>query len=118
MKIGQKIKQRRTELKWSQRDLAAKMDYDHSTIGRIERGTIDIPQSRILQFSEVLGVPISYLMGWEEEMQVQPTKLAERHFEMIMDEDINEIFEEFRSLDDRKKKAVKDLIHSLAEMDV
>ena len=83
MKIGEKIKQRRQELMWSQRELAAKMDYDHSTIGRIERGTIDIPQSRITQFSEVLGVPVSYLMGWEEKSTAQGSELSEEMVELI-----------------------------------
>ena len=67
MKIGDRIKQRRMELDWSQRDLANKMGYNHSTITRIETGKIDISQSRVKQFSEVLGVSIAYLMGWEEE---------------------------------------------------
>ena len=67
MSIGQKIKQRRKELGWSQRDLAAKMGYNNnSTIARIENGKVDIPQSRIVQFGEVLGVSITYLMDWEE----------------------------------------------------
>ena len=90
MKIGERIKQRRKELKWSQRELAAKMNYDHSTVGRIERGTIDIPQSRIVQFAEVLGVSVAYLMDWEE-MKTQPITMAERHFEMTMDEDLNDL---------------------------
>ena len=67
MSIGSKIKQRRTELGWSQRELAAKMGYNNnSTIARIENGKVDIPQSRIVQFAEVLGVSIAYLMDWEE----------------------------------------------------
>ena len=67
MKIGEKIKQKRIELGWSQRELAAKMEYsNHSTIGRIESGSVDIPQSKIVKFSEVLGVSIAYLMDWEE----------------------------------------------------
>ena len=70
MTIGQKIRAKRTERGWSQRDLAAKMHYaDHSTIGKIETGKVDIPQSRIVQFAEVLGVSIAYLMGWDEEEQ-------------------------------------------------
>lgn len=70
MTIGQKIKAKRNEKGWSQRDLAAKMHYaDHSTIGKIETGKVDIPQSRIVQFAEVLGVSIAYLMGWEEEKE-------------------------------------------------
>lgn len=67
MKIGERIKRRRKELQWSQRDLAEKMGYNHSTITRIETGKIDIPQSRIVQFSEVMGVTTAYLMGWENE---------------------------------------------------
>lgn len=70
MKIGEKIKRRRTELKWSQRELAEKMGYNHSTITRIETGKIDIPQSRIVQFSEVLDVSVAYLMGWEEQEEM------------------------------------------------
>ena len=67
MSIGEKIKARRTELKWSQRELSDKMGYsNHSTIARIESGTVDIPQSKIVRFSEVLGVSVGYLMGWEE----------------------------------------------------
>jgi transcriptional regulator with XRE-family HTH domain len=74
MTIGQKIRAKRMEKGWSQRDLAAKMHYsDHSTIGKIETGKVDIPQSRIVQFSEVLDVSIAYLMGWEEEQKEKPT---------------------------------------------
>lgn len=88
MKIGEKIKQRRMELGWSQRDLAAKMEYsNHSTIGRIESGSVDIPQSKIVKFSEVLGVSIAYLMDWEDESNEQSTKddrLSEKR-KMLMD---------------------------------
>lgn len=116
MHIGQKIKERRQELQWSQRDLAAKMGYNNnSTITRIENGKVDVPQSRIVKFSEVLGVSIAYLMGWEEEIEQDPVGTAERHFEILMDEDISDIFEEFKTLDPTQKKLVKDLVHSLAE---
>ena len=73
MTIGEKIKSRRTELMLSQRDLCEKMGYsNHSTIGKIEAGKVDIPQSRIVQFAEVLGVSVAYLMGWDEEEKEQP----------------------------------------------
>lgn len=115
MKIGEKIRERRLELGWSQRELAVKMDYDHSTIGRIERGIIDIPQSRIAQFADVLRVSIAYLMGWDEKMKKDPVGMAERHIEIIMDEDINDIFEEFQTLNTKQRTIVKNLIRSLAE---
>ena len=76
MTIGERIKQRRLELNWSQRELAARMKYSHhSTLARIETGKVDVSQTRIVQFSKVLGVSIAYLMGWEdEETQKQPAE--------------------------------------------
>lgn len=116
MKIGERIKLKRVEKGWSQRDLAAKMNYsNHSTIGKIETGKVDIPQSRIVQFAEVLGVSVAYLMGWDEEIKKDPMGTAERHFEILMDEDIADIFDEFKTLDAAQKKIVKDLIRNLAE---
>ena len=116
MTIGERIKSRRNELKWSQRELSDRMGYqNHSTITKIEAGKVDIPQSRIVQFAEVLGVSVAHLMGWEEEIERKPVEMAERHFEMVMDEDLNDIFDDFRSLDSREKKIVKDLVHSLAK---
>ena len=67
MTIGERIRARRNELMMSQRDLCEKMGYsNHSTIGKIETNKVDIPQSRIIQFAEVLGVSVAYLMGWDE----------------------------------------------------
>ena len=67
MTIGERIKKRRNELKLTQRELAAKMSYsNHTTLARIESGKVDISQSRLKEFSEVLGVSIAYLMGWED----------------------------------------------------
>ena len=115
MAIGEKIKARRNELQWSQRELSERVGYsNHSTITRIEAGKVDVPQSKIVKFAEVLGVSVAYLMGWDEKIEKDPVGMAERHFEMIMDEDLADIFEEFKSLDPAKKKLVKDLIHSLA----
>lgn len=116
MTIGRRIKARRTELGWSQRDLAAKMDYsNHSTIGKIETGKVDIPQSRIVQFADVLGTSVAYLMGWDEDIRQDPVGMAELHFEILMDEDISDIFEDFKTLDGQQRQLVKDLVHSLAQ---
>lgn len=68
MSIGKQIKKRREELNWSQEELASKMGYKtKSSINKIELGVNDIPQSKIKQFSEVLGVSIAYLMEWEKD---------------------------------------------------
>ena len=116
MTIGDRIKARRNELQWSQRELSDRMGYqNHSTITKIEAGKVDIPQSRIVQFAEVLNVSVAHLMGWEEKIEAKPVEMAERHFEMVMDEDLNDLFEDFKRLNVREKKIVKDLAHSLAE---
>lgn len=51
----------------------------------------------------------------EKTIENDPIGMAERHFEMIMDEDLTELFEDFRGLDAKKRKIVKDLVKSLAE---
>ena len=116
MSIGQRIRERRMELGWTQRDLAAKMEYsNNSTIARIEAGNVDVPQSRIVQFSKVLGVSVAHLMGWDEEIEAQPVEMAERHAEMVMDADLNELFEDFKLLNASERQIIKDLARSLAK---
>lgn len=113
--IGENIAQKRKELGLTQEELALRMGYkSKSTINKIESGINDIPQSKIAKFAQVLMTTPAELMGWKEKIEKNPKGMAERHFEIIMDEDISEIFEEFRSLDGKKKQIVKDLIHNLA----
>lgn len=65
--VGEKIKIRRLELGWSLRELAKRMEYaNQSTIARIEKGEIDIPQSKVVKFAEVMNTTVAYLMDWEE----------------------------------------------------
>lgn len=109
MKIGERIKRRRQELEWSQRDLAAKMGYNHSTVTRIETGKIDIPQSRVVQFSEVLGVSIAYLMGWEED-ETKNDILSDIIVDLRTDSELLDIVDCLRKLDAEKRTAIKSLI--------
>lgn len=114
--IGTRIMLRRKELGWTQEDLSKKLGYkSKSTINKIELGINDIPQSKVVKFSEALGVSIAYLMGWEDEIKKDPVGTAQIHIEMIMDEDFTEIFEDFKTLDNKKRKIVKDLVKSLVE---
>ena len=116
MTIGEKIKERRKELGWSLRELSDRMGYaNHSTIARIESGTVDIPQSKVVRFAEVMGTSVAYLMDWDEEIKKDPVGMAERHFEILMDVEFVGMFDEFHSLDAAKRKIVIDLVHNLAE---
>jgi transcriptional regulator with XRE-family HTH domain len=114
--IGTRIMKRRKEMKLTQEELAARLGYKaKSTINKIELGINDIPQSKVVKFAEALNTTPAYLMGWQEEIKKDPVGAAERHVEMIMDEDLSEMFEDFKTLNDKKRKIVKDLVKSLAE---
>lgn len=112
MKIGERIKQRRKELGWSQRELAAKMGYNHSTVTRIETGKIDIPQSRIVQFSEVLGVSVAYLMNWEE-VQKNNDIISDAVVKMRTDSEFLSLVECLIGLDAEKQSAIKQMALAL-----
>lgn len=114
MKIGAKIKQRRVELGWSQRDLAAKMNYsNHSTVARIESGTVDIPQSRIVQFAEVLGVTVADLMGWEE-VEKKNDILSDIILKMTEDDELLSMVETLSKLGFEQRQAVKAVLNAFS----
>ena len=116
MNIGQRIKNRRKELKMSADELAKRLGKDRSTIYRYEKGDIEnMPLDILEPIAKALNTSPSYLMGWENSIQTQPVATAELHFEMIADDDLSEIFADFRTLDARERQIVKDLVHSLAK---
>lgn len=87
-----------------------------STLSDMKNGRtkgISVPTAQ--KIAGYFGITVDELYGTEEKIQADPVGMAERHFEMIMDEDFSEIFEDFKTLDATKRKIVKDLVHSLAE---
>lgn len=110
MNIGEKIKQRRMELGWSMRELSNRMGYlNHSTLSRIENGKVDLPQSRVVQFAEVLGTTVSYLMDWEK-VQKNNSTITDAVVRMRSDEDFLSVVESLMSLDDEKLHSVKQML--------
>lgn len=68
--VGENIFRMRKQLNWTQEELALKMGYkSKSTINKIEMGINDIPQSKIVQFAEVLGTTPAHLMGWDADIK-------------------------------------------------
>ena len=64
LELYENIKKYRKLNKWTQEELAQKVGYeDRSTISRIERGQIDLPQSMILKFAKVFGISAGDLAG-------------------------------------------------------
>ena len=64
--IGKRIKEKRESLGMTQEELAAKLGYKNkSSIAKIETGTNDIVQSKVVEFANILDTTVAYLMGWE-----------------------------------------------------
>ena len=75
--VGENILIMRKQLGWTQEDLAKRMGYkSKSTINKIELGINDIPQSKIVQFADVLGTTPAHLMGWDNEENESPEELV------------------------------------------
>jgi transcriptional regulator with XRE-family HTH domain len=67
MNIGERIKDKRTELNMSQDELAKKVGYkSRSSIQKIEASR-DLPLNKVTKMANALGCTEAYLMGWEDE---------------------------------------------------
>ena len=67
MEYFEKIKQLRLKNNITQEKLAELTGYnDRSSIAKIERGKVDISQSKLELFANVLGCTPAYLLGWDE----------------------------------------------------
>ena len=95
--IGFRIKKKREECGLTQEELAVKLGYkSKTTIAKIENGTNDIVQSKVIAFASALNTTPAYLMGWEEEK------------ESLMDAREEQLLSSFRSLNDLGKDKVMD----------
>uniref|UniRef100_UPI0032616F2C helix-turn-helix domain-containing protein n=1 Tax=Clostridium sp. NkU-1 TaxID=1095009 RepID=UPI0032616F2C len=90
---------KREALGITQEELAAKLGYKNkSTIAKIENGTNDIVQSKVVEFANALNTSASYLMGWKEESQVQS--------QLQINQSEQTLLHKYRSLDDKGKHTV------------
>ena len=91
------IKSRRTELKISQDTLAELTGYkDRSSMAKIEKGEVDLAESKIREFAKALKVSPQELMGWDEPEEPQ-TIAAHFDGDEYTEEELDEIkkFAEF-----------------------
>lgn len=115
MHIGERIKARRVSLGWSQRDLAEKMGYkNHSVIARVEAGKVDLPQSRLDQFAQVLGLTHGYLLGLvSEEASIKNNRLADLIVKMRNDPEFFEAVADLADLSAAEFDNIKGLLSAL-----
>jgi len=101
LELYKNIKKRRNELQMTQSELAEKMGYaDKSMISRIEKGEIDLQQSKILAFAKILNMHPGDLMGYDSKnLSIKDTNFALSDLE-------KEIICKFRLLDHGKREAI------------
>lgn len=115
MNIGEKIKAARLAKGMTQEELGKKLGVQKSAIAKYENGrVVNIKRTTLKKISDILEIRPSELI-FAEELEKNPVTMAERHIEIIMDEDISDIFDDFKMLDETQRRIVKDLVHSLAE---
>lgn len=114
LKLYENIKNRRLELGLTQSQLAEKLGYaDKSMIAKIEKGQVDLPQSKIVAFAEALYMEPSELMGFDGIEDRQPYYLDPEAAQMAQ-----ELYErpEMRVLFDASRNATKEDIETVASI--
>lgn len=110
MNIGQKMKQRRKELKMSADELGARLGKDRSTIYRYENGEIEnLPLDILEPIAVALQTTPQYLMGWEEVRKNNDT-IADVIDKLRSDNEFLELVTTLCSLDKEKIKGVKQML--------
>ena len=112
LKLYENIKTYRKAAKLTQEELAIRTGYtDRSTIARIEKGEIDLPQSKIKQFAQALGVTPGHLMGWD----ASPEDLGALAAGVLKDPNTLRMVQDYVSLDESDQYTVRLLVASLAQ---
>ena len=88
--VGQRMSQRRKELRLSVDELAQRLGKARATVYRYENGDIEnLPLDLLNPIAEALEVSPSYLMGWESDNQqkekptAQDDRLSQETLELI-----------------------------------
>ena len=110
MTIGQRIKQKRIEMKLSADELAKRLGKNRATVYRYENGDIEnLPIDILEPIAQALNTTPAYLMGWQQikkENDVQ-TDIVSRLFD---DEIFKGIVEDLNKLDDTQLLSIRQML--------
>ena len=117
MDIGQRIKQRRKELKMSAEELGKRLGKDRSTIYRYEKGDIEnLPLDILEPIARALQTTPQYLMGWQK-VQKKNDILSDIVLKLNEDAELLEMVEILSNLGFEKRAAVKPVLLALKAAD-
>lgn len=115
LKLYENIKRLRLERGMTQDDLARRAGYtDRSSIAKIERGLVDLSQTKIKQFADIFGVSQSTLMGWvDEETAKKNDDLVQVIVKLRKDPEFFEVVSKLASLPAAEYASIKQLLSVL-----
>lgn len=114
MNIGQRIKQRRKELRMSADELGERLGKDRSTIYRYEKGDIEnLPLDILEPIATALRTTPQYLMGWEE-VKKKNDVLSDIVLKMNEDIEFLSMCEALSKLGFEKREAVKSVLNAFS----
>lgn len=112
LQLYENIKTHRKAAKMTQEELARRTGYtDRSSIARIEKGEIDLPQSKIKQFAEALGTTPGHLMGWDAE----PEDLGKVAAQVLRDPGLLKLVQNYLAMSELDQYTMRVMSESLAE---
>ena len=98
----------------SRKDVADAIGVSYFTFTDWVKGKKYPRMDKVEKLANYFGIKISDLIE-KKSIETNPEEIAELHVEMLMDEDLIEVYEYFKTLDEKKRQIVKDLVRSLAD---
>jgi transcriptional regulator with XRE-family HTH domain len=101
--VGQRIRWRRKELKWTQEQLGEKLSLTFQQVQKYEKGINRISAGRLYEMATTLDVAIPYFFEGAEEYLSLPTGMAEQNQAAplpLMDQEAMELLAAFQKIDD------------------
>ena len=119
MNFGENLKKLRKRANLSQSDLAKQLNINQYNISYWEIGRSEPNIEQIIKLSEILNVPIDYLLGKNEILTSNDKdfQIVINHFKQdIEDEMLNELISLYTSISNEKKKDLLQLVKSLTNL--
>ena len=114
--IGDRIKERRTELGLTQDELAHKVGFkSRSSVNKIELGKTDLSTPQIKKFADALGVSPIWLLDMDSHFYDDESLTLEQNIEMKYGSDAYRILQKYLMLSDRNKIRIEERMDMLLE---
>lgn len=113
MTIGERIKQRRTELDLSVDEIASRLGKNRATVYRYENSDIEnLPTTVLEPLSKILETTPAYLMGWEQNLNGFEDGSSKSDFvvDLLSDIPLTEHVKKLQLLNEEHKQTIFDNI--------